>query len=327
MVVPLVAQAEFRDPAAAPAVRHYLQHSATPIEAAAVAALLQACKVGSVRPASAAPALQRSRAGQSLASAAGDAADAPTATTGVGAPLQPRPSSASAAKSQRQTQASAAASTAQADLMPAALPAPAAVCFQAPDWVTTNDQFYGFRELHPEIYSAAAEATKARPAPNLTFRSAYSDSLKAGAGNVWKQYLCTTNELVNRRVHKPDGATQAQKGSSFCAWMRKQRLYYGELMTEAAAARLDAALEAATSEERLRLLAAARLLYSIVQPERCWAVRALESLPFIAATYMHVPSFTSPHGSPIARMWKACSAVSRTSAPCCALSNLHLCEH
>ena len=62
---------------------------------------------------------------------------------------------------------------------------------------------------------------------------------------------------------------QAQKDKGFFAWMSKQRLYYGAVLTAPAAARVDAALAAAAPATRLQLLAAARLLYAIAQPEKC----------------------------------------------------------
>lgn len=45
-------------------------------------------------------------------------------------------------------------------------------------WMTTNDQFYGFRRLYPAVYNTAAEASRAVPAANMLFTSEYADSLK-----------------------------------------------------------------------------------------------------------------------------------------------------
>ena len=146
----------------------------------------------------------------------------------------------------------------------------------APDWVTTNEQFYGFRDTYPEIYAVAAAATRARPAPNLTFRSEYSDSLKAGSGEYWKRFLQTTNERTNKAVHKPNLEYQARKDAGFFAWMQKQRLYYGEFLTDAAAAKVDAALESANGQRRTEILAATRLIFAIVRPEKCAAPRLSE---------------------------------------------------
>jgi hypothetical protein len=46
-------------------------------------------------------------------------------------------------------------------------------------------------------------------------------------------------------------------------------LYYGELFTEQAAAELDKALEQAKPEEKLDILLASRVLYALLQPNKC----------------------------------------------------------
>ena len=139
----------------------------------------------------------------------------------------------------------------------------------APDWVTTNEQFYGFRDMYPELYDAAAAATRARPAENLTFKSAYSDSLKAGSGEYWKQFLCTTYGRTNASVHKGAAEASAALDPGFVAWVQKQRLYYGDLLTDAAAAKMDTALAQATAQKRGELLAAMRLMFAAARPDKC----------------------------------------------------------
>lgn len=64
-----------------------------------------------------------------------------------------------------------------------------------------NDQFFGFRKLYPAVYNAAAEASRAVPAPNMLFNSEYADSLKRGAGPYWRRFLQTTNQVVNNSVY------------------------------------------------------------------------------------------------------------------------------
>lgn len=68
-------------------------------------------------------------------------------------------------------------------------------------WITMNDQFFGFRKLYPAVYNAAAEASRAVPAPNMLFNSEYADSLKRGAGPYWRRFLQTTNQVVNNSVY------------------------------------------------------------------------------------------------------------------------------
>jgi hypothetical protein len=77
---------------------------------------------------------------------------------------------------------------------------------QACPWITTNEAFYGFRELYPETYNEAATATRARPGPNLMFLSEYAESMKRGTGS-WKNMKSTT-EAVNQSVHPPSVAQQ-----------------------------------------------------------------------------------------------------------------------
>jgi hypothetical protein len=139
----------------------------------------------------------------------------------------------------------------------------------ASQWITTNEQFYGFRELYPDIYAAAASATKARPASNNAFKSEYSESLKKGSGEYWKQCLRSTYESTNQAVHKPNHEYQVKKEAGFFYWMRKQRLYYGELLTEDVAEKLDGLLEGASAQGKTDILAAARLLFAIIRPEKC----------------------------------------------------------
>lgn len=75
------------------------------------------------------------------------------------------------------------------------------VSMQDNAWITMNDQFYGFRQLYPSIYNAAAEASRAVPAPNMLFSSEYADSLKRGAGPYWRRFLQTTNQIVNESLY------------------------------------------------------------------------------------------------------------------------------
>ena len=173
-------------------------------------------------------------------------------------------------------------------------PATAEAAATAADWVTTNEQFYGFRDLYPELYEAAASATKALPAPNLAFKSEYSESLKKGSGEYWKQFLQTTNERLNKAVHKPNKEYQARKDAGFYYWLRKQRLYYGDFLTEVAATRLDAALEAADTTGKAELLAATRILFAIIQPNRCAPLWFITCLGMRRAS-LHLNALSSQH--------------------------------
>jgi hypothetical protein len=277
MVVPLVPSHVFRNPSAAASLSAWLASSQTqPQERALVGSFLQLFMQGPPRPQTAVPAIQAPRPAPAAAAQAAAADDEATprhelTATGVSAVVHRRPCTADAAPARIASGAPAAA----AERPASAGGAPVA----APDWVTTNEQFYGFREMYPDIYASAAAATKARPAPNLTFKSAYSDSLKAGSGDYWKQFLCTTYETTNQAVHKPNRDAQAAKEAGFFTWMQKQRLYYGEYLSEGAAAKVDAALAAAGAARKSELLAAARLLFAVVRPEKCAIATAAGCLP------------------------------------------------
>lgn len=161
-------------------------------------------------------------------------------------------------------------------------------------WITMNDQFYGFRKLYPTIYNAAAEASRAVPAPNMLFSSEYAQSLKLGAGPYWNRFLQTTNQAVSGSVYastmeqkvclrwtsaqhvNPCSGTklsssshmQASHDQCFFNWVQRQRLYYGDLLTDAAAAKMDQMLEEADDAVKCELLDALRMLYAAVQPTR-----------------------------------------------------------
>lgn len=58
----------------------------------------------------------------------------------------------------------------------------------------------------------------------MTFKSEYSESLKKGSGEYWKQFLATTYETTNKSVHKTNLDYQVRKEAGFCGWMKKQQL-------------------------------------------------------------------------------------------------------
>eukprot|EP00892_Ulva_mutabilis_P011736 jgi/Ulvmu1/8935/UM005_0026.1 len=135
-------------------------------------------------------------------------------------------------------------------------------------WMTTNDQYYGFRRLYPAVYKTAAEASKAVPAANMLFTSEYADSLKKGAGPYWRRFLQTTNQVINNSARPPKLDDQVKQDQCFFSWMQRQRLYYGDLLSDSAAARLDQMMGQADQAGKLELLESVRLLYAALQPDR-----------------------------------------------------------
>lgn len=59
-----------------------------------------------------------------------------------------------------------------------------------------------------------------------------------------------------------------QQDQCFFDWVQRQRLYYGDLLTDTAAVRMDQMLQQADQASKSELLEALRLLYAAVQPDR-----------------------------------------------------------
>lgn len=62
----------------------------------------------------------------------------------------------------------------------------------------------------------------------------------------------------------------------FFSWMQRQRLYYGDLFTDATAAKMDHMLRHADKTSKQELLQALRLLYAALQPDRCSSVLSVQ---------------------------------------------------
>lgn len=63
------------------------------------------------------------------------------------------------------------------------------------------------RDAHPEVYKQAVDAGRAHPMPNLTYKSAWGDSLKTGSEKYGKHEQGTTYQRYNNEVFKKDTAT------------------------------------------------------------------------------------------------------------------------
>lgn len=280
MTVVAVPQHIFRDPAAAAAASSWLSSLASPQERALLASFFGLFSgPSSTRKALAAqcsPALQTGAAALRPGSAGRHSAQ--------GAPVRQRPSTAGAARTgARQCPRSPAVESARpgsaaAPRMSSTLAASAAErcrpstagCTRAADWLTTNEQFYGLRDAYPDLYAAALRATQALPVDAGTFRSEYAESLKNGARDFWKRYLCTTYESANQQLHGLEPCNDASKQAGLARWVQRQRLHYGVCLTDAAANTVDDALvNGAGPQQQASVLAAVRLLYAVVQPDKC----------------------------------------------------------
>jgi hypothetical protein len=135
------------------------------------------------------------------------------------------------------------------------------------DWITTNEHYYGFQELYPALYNAAAAATRAKTARNLSHYSEYSESLRNTSVDMSKSGFCSTYEATNKRLYPAQCSSTAQH-AGFVDWVQKQRMYYGRLLNESAAARFEHVFKAAGAQQQATMLAALRLLYAVAQPDR-----------------------------------------------------------
>jgi len=125
---------------------------------------------------------------------------------------------------------------------------------------THNQLTYGASEIEPELYQDIHSLVKPIIAPNLTLKSDWGEGLKATG--EWRAKM----EQKNPRGRKPaetsygrfndavhpnfsDNAAHTQN-DTFYRWVRKQRLYYGDILNEDAAAKVDSWLRGASEADR-----------------------------------------------------------------------------
>jgi len=131
--------------------------------------------------------------------------------------------------------------------------------------MTTFQATHGLSSFYPKTYAKAEEAGRAVPEPNLTFMSAWGESLKNRAAETWAPLLKTMKEVVDESVWGP-AAPAGTPDERLLEWLKRQRLYYADLLTPAAAARLDALLPRCTVAQRKELLLALRSLHTAASP-------------------------------------------------------------
>ncbi|GFR52674.1 hypothetical protein Agub_g15298 [Astrephomene gubernaculifera] len=135
-----------------------------------------------------------------------------------------------------------------------------------PPHVTNYQESYNLRSCYPEVYNQALEDTKIEPVPNSTFISEWGDSLKAHADEAAKLYMRTTYNTVNDEVVRPRTEADATREREFFKWMRRQKSYFGDLLTKAKAQDLDSILEVADDEQKRDILEAFRMLHAVAEP-------------------------------------------------------------
>lgn len=129
--------------------------------------------------------------------------------------------------------------------------------------LTSHSVAYGIREAAPDIYDEMLDITKPSQAENANFASQcdFSDGFPMFMRK-------TAYEEANERLAttiQDNGAAQAR---SFHNWIKRQRTYFGDLLTPEAAARVDAWFETATDEEKEEFIVAFRNIHATADPDR-----------------------------------------------------------
>jgi DNA-binding SARP family transcriptional activator len=73
---------------------------------------------------------------------------------------------------------------------------------------------------------------------------------------------------TNQRLYPEQACTSTAQHAGFMEWVQKQRMYYGELFSEAAASRLDRVFTSSHAQQQAMLLAALRMIYAASQPDK-----------------------------------------------------------
>jgi hypothetical protein len=131
--------------------------------------------------------------------------------------------------------------------------------------MTSVQAAHGMSSFYPKTYAKAEEAGRAVPEPNMNFKSAWGESLKNRASETWAPLLKTMKTVVDESVWGPS-APAGTPDEKLLEWLRRQRLYYADLLTPAATARLDALLPRCTVVQRREVLLALRALHAAASP-------------------------------------------------------------
>ena len=167
---------------------------------------------------------------------------------------------------------------------------------------TSNKLSYGASEIDPELYRSMQDVVRPIRAPNVTLRSEWGESLawaekqraKKTAG-AQKQSQ-TTYDRLNDSVYPEFLSSRNLQNDQFFEWVRRQRLYYGDILSEEATQAVDEWLDQASDEERQEFLELFRDLhvahtsemlrsishqdYSKYNPDRATFAKRPSSAPF-----------------------------------------------
>ena len=136
-------------------------------------------------------------------------------------------------------------------------------------FITTNAAFQGAveGENFQEVLSWARPDVD--PLGNLTFRSQWGDALsKTGGGDLWKKNMKTQYQVYNEEVHGPKQDKSTRNSKEFFSWIKRQQLYYNDIVNAEVAEEVDHWMTKASPEEKRKLLDLFADLHTVVQPAR-----------------------------------------------------------
>eukprot|EP00884_Botryococcus_braunii_P004875 jgi/Botrbrau1/14389/Bobra.0014s0038.1 len=129
------------------------------------------------------------------------------------------------------------------------------------DLATTYRMAHGLMRIFPKLYRHAVRSGRAVPAADTVFRSVWGESLKAAA---MPAVLATTNSAFQSRASTP----ASNSVGNLREWLTRSRLYVGDILSDAAASAVSAALSEADDADLDKLMAGLRTLYTILDPGR-----------------------------------------------------------
>ena len=134
-------------------------------------------------------------------------------------------------------------------------------------FVTTNRAFQG--AVEGDNFREILSWARPDPTENLTFRSQWGDALsKGGKDDWWQKYMKSQYQVYNEEVHGPKVDKSARNSKEFFSWVKRQQLYYNDILNPEVAEEVEKWMSEATPQEKRSLLDLFADLHTVVQPAR-----------------------------------------------------------